>query len=84
MIVSEMDVQLVYPESCFQATTAPECFRELQAWHESTAASSRKLTISSAVALLCRSTLEDETLDLLVSTNVSNMLSFVMGMIYLS
>lgn len=77
MIISEMDVELVLPEPCFQASTASECFHQLELWKTSPAGA-RRLTIASLVAMICREPLQGADLDYLVNTNVTNMLTCVL------
>ncbi|OAL43627.1 hypothetical protein IQ07DRAFT_523819, partial [Pyrenochaeta sp. DS3sAY3a] len=59
MVLSELDVEIHSPESCFQAESAEECFVWLKTWRE-TLSLDCKWTIKSFVKALCRDDLDLE------------------------
>lgn len=57
MVLSELDVEIHSPESCYQAESAEECFVWLKTWRE-TLSSDCTRTIKSSVKVLCRDDLD--------------------------
>lgn len=77
MLVSEMDVDVICPEPCFQASTAEECLEQLKLWRQSFLGG-KPCTLSKAVSMLCRGKLSHDLMNAFVQTNVTNMLAFIL------
>lgn len=76
MAAAEMKLNLCCPEECFQAESAGECFIELQMWRSLPLA---RLSLSTALATICRETLSEAVCMSFASAGPLNMFSLTTG-----
>jgi hypothetical protein len=59
MVVSELKMDVACPESCFQAESAQDCFKELRAWAQ-TRFWKNRISVVSVVRRVCQKTIDDD------------------------
>ncbi|KAL2754156.1 hypothetical protein ACRALDRAFT_1063086 [Sodiomyces alcalophilus JCM 7366] len=58
LVIKEMRLHMARPDACFQATTAEECFEEIQKWN-ARAPFLSSLTLSEAVEMVCKGEMDE-------------------------
>lgn len=78
MVIQELKMDLVCPDSCFQAPTAEECLTHIMNWNSSKQ-SKRKLSLGSAIETLFQEDMDQPSRELLAELGILNLFALVSG-----
>lgn len=79
MVVSELKLEMAYPEACFQAGSADECFSALKQWEDSIFWRGR-LSVTAVVRKICQRELDTSLAQEFARMGTLNMFTTVQGM----
>ncbi len=78
MVIKEMKMHMVSPESCFQAESSAECWEEIRRWM-SPESPFCSLLLRDAIENLCLDTMTEETQHQLAQLGPVNLFAMVSG-----
>lgn len=78
MVIKELKMDLVCPESCFQAPTADECFVSITNW-TSSKVGKRKMSLRSAIETLLGENMDQDTRATFAELEILNLFTMASG-----